>query len=110
MPPFTSDQFLEVFVQYNASVWPAQIVAYVLGVAMIVVLFVPLKARNRIIAAGLAAMWAWTGIIYHWVYFSTINQAARVFAALFVLQAVLLLYSGAIRGHEKYGPSGGAHA
>ncbi len=33
-----------------------------------------------------------------------------MFAALFVLQAVLLLYSGAIRGHEKYRPWGGAHA
>ncbi len=110
MLPFTRDQFLAVFVQYNAGVWPAQIVAYVLGLAMVILLFVPSPGRNRIIGVGLAAMWAWTGIMYHWVYFSAINQAARVFAALFVLQAVLLLYSGAIRGHEKYRPSGGAQA
>lgn len=110
MLPFTRDQFIALFVQYNKDVWPAQIVAYVLGLAMIVLLFVPSRGRNRIIGVGLAAMWGWTGIVYHWAYFSTINEAAPVFAALFVLQAALLLYSGAIRGHEKYRPSRGAHA
>ncbi len=64
MLPFTRDQFLAVFVQYNVGVWPAQIVAYVLGVAMIVVLFVPSQGGNRIIGVGLAAMWAWTGMMY----------------------------------------------
>ena len=110
MLPFTHDQFLALFVQYNKEVWPAQIVAYVLGLAMIVLLFVPSRGRNRIIGFGLAAMWGWTGIVYHWHYFASINRAAELFAALFVLQAALFLFSGAIRGHERYRPSRGAHA
>ena len=28
--PFTVEQFLDVFAQYNQAVWPIQIVAYVL--------------------------------------------------------------------------------
>jgi hypothetical protein len=29
--PFAREQFLGVFVTYNAAIWPAQIVAYGLG-------------------------------------------------------------------------------
>jgi hypothetical protein len=35
-------------------------------------------------------MWVVNGIGYHWVFFSTINPIAGVFAALFVLQAIAL--------------------
>ena len=110
MLPFTREQFLALFVQYNKDVWAVQIGAYVLGIAMIVLLFGPSRGRNRIIGVGLAAMWGWTGFIYHWDYFAAINQAAPVFAALFVLQAGLFLYSTAIRGHEKFRVSDGARA
>jgi hypothetical protein len=35
MLPFTHDQFVEVFVQYNMNVWPAQVVAYLLGLGLV---------------------------------------------------------------------------
>jgi hypothetical protein len=43
--------------------------------------------------AGLAGMWIWTGIAYHGMSFSTINQAAIAFGVLFVGQG--LLFAGA---------------
>ena len=110
MLPFTREQFLAVFVQYNAGVWPAQIVAYLLGIAMVILVFVPTTGRNRLIALGLAAMWGWTGVVYHWGYFSAINQAAPLFAALFVRQAVRFLYYGAIRERLKFRASCGPRA
>lgn len=110
MLPFTREQFLSVFAQYNAAVWPAQIVAYLLGVAMVILVFVPVLGRNRLIALGLAAMWAWTGVVYHWGYFAAIDAAAPLFAALFVLQALLLLYFGAIREGVKFRASRGPRA
>jgi hypothetical protein len=110
MLPFTRDQFLALFVQYNEGVWPVQIGAYVLGLAMILLLFLPSRGRNRIIGTGLAAMWGWTGIVYFWRYFAPINPAADAFGALFVLQAALFLYSSAIRGHEKFRVSYGGRA
>ena len=110
MLPFTRDQFLALFVQYNAEIWPVQLVAYVLGLAMIFLVFIPTTGRNRLIAVGLAAMWGWTGLVYHGAYFSGINQAAPVFAALFALQAALFLYYGAIRERMKFRPSRGARA
>ena len=110
MLPFTREQFLALFVQYNKDVWPVQIGAYVLGLAMIFLLFVPATGRNRIIGVGLAAMWGWTGIVYHGHYFASINRAAPVFAALFVLQAALFLYSAAIRERVHFRVSHGARA
>ena len=110
MLPFTRDQFFALFVEYNKGVWPVQLGAYVLGLAMIFLLFVPAHGRNRIIGVGLAAMWAWTGIVYFWRYFASINPAADAFGALFLLQAALFLYSTAIRGHEKFRVSHGIRA
>jgi hypothetical protein len=110
MLPFTREQLFALFVAYNEGVWPAQIGAYVLGLAMIFLLFVPSRGRNRIVGVGLAAMWGWTGLVYFWRYFATINPAADLFGALFLLQAALLLYSSAIRGHEKFRVSHGARA
>jgi hypothetical protein len=36
-------------------------------------------------------MWAWNGVAYHLLHFAAINPAARVFAAVFVLQAAIFL-------------------
>jgi hypothetical protein len=108
--PFTRDQFFALFVEYNKAVWPVQIGAYVLGIAMVILVIVPSRGRNRIIGVGLAAMWAWTGMVYFRDYFASIDRAADVFAGLFVLQAALLLYSTAILGHEKFRVCTGARA
>ena len=35
--PFTIDQFLQVFADYNMTIWPTQLLAYVLGMAALLV-------------------------------------------------------------------------
>jgi len=92
MLPFTHDDFLEVFRAYNAAIWPAQIVAYALGIAAVILLVSPNPARSRAILAILALMWLWTAIVYHWGFFSAINRVAFLFSALFVLQGALLAW------------------
>lgn len=74
MLPFTRDAFIAVFVDYNEAVWPLQVLAYLIGVSIAALLFRPALASGRLIAAGLAAMWLWTGIVYHGIYFSTIQR------------------------------------
>ncbi|MDZ4840639.1 MAG: DUF6064 family protein [Hyphomicrobium aestuarii] len=91
--PFTIEQFLGVFVVYNAAIWPAQIVAYGLGFVAIAALWLESPLANRVILSILAFMWAWNGIGYHFLFFSSINPAAQVFAAFFLLQALLLVAS-----------------
>ncbi len=105
MLPFTRAQFVDVFVDYNNAVWPIQILAYVMGLAMLVMLVRPSRSRDRMIGAGLAAMWIWTGVAYHGLYFSTINKAALIFAALFIVEGALLFYVAVIRGQIRFGAS-----
>lgn len=109
MLPFTREQFVEVFAAYNRDIWPAQPIAYAVALAMLVLLMRwPSRGTSRWVAAGLALMWAWTGVAYHGLYFSSINKAAPGFAALFVVQAALLLHSGVWRGRLRFGPVSGA--
>jgi hypothetical protein len=102
MLPFTRGQFFALFVVYNEAVWPAQIVALVLGLAMLAAVVRPSPQRSRFVTAGLALMWLWTGVAYHWAFFTAINRAAWAFGALFVLQAALLAVAAA-RGRLDFG-------
>ena len=92
--PFTVDQFLSVFEQYNTAIWPGQVLAYVLGVACLVLAARQSPVCDRLISAILALFWLWIGVVYHMVYFSHINQAAWAFGALFVAQAIIFLVVG----------------
>jgi len=103
MLPFTRDQFLAVFVGYNGSIWPAQAVAYLLGLSALAILFRPGPVTDRLLSAILALFWIWTGIAYHGLFFSRINQAAYVFAALFVAQGVYFGVAGVLQGKLSFG-------
>jgi hypothetical protein len=103
MLPFTLDQFLGVFAAYNAAIWPAQVVAYVLGVIAVGVLSRPGRAADRLVSGILAAMWLWTGVLYHGVFFSAVNKAAFGFAALFVVQGLAFIYLGVLRDGLRFG-------
>ena len=94
MTPFSREEFFGVFAAYNASVWPAQILLYALAIAMVAV---ALRAKSRgtpWIAVGLALLWIWTGVAYHWWKFAAINGPAWVFGALFVIEGGLCAFAG----------------
>ena len=105
--PFTRDQFLAVFVAYNEAVWPAQVWAYLLGLLMAALIIWPSAQRSRLVAAGLAAMWLWTGVAYHGMNFSAISNGAWGFAALFVVQGLLFVEAGVLRGRLAFSPRKG---
>jgi hypothetical protein len=100
--PFTPDQFMAVFAAYNMAVWPAQLVAYVLGLGMVLALLQPTRWTHRIVGAGLALMWVWTGVAYHAVFFAPINKAAHAFAALFIVQALLFAHTALLRSDLRF--------
>jgi hypothetical protein len=100
--PFTIDQFLSVFEQYNTAIWPTQILAYLLGVACLVLAVQRSAMCDRILSAILALFWVWIGTVYHMVYFSQINPAAWAFGALFIGQAIVFLLVGVLRHDISY--------
>jgi hypothetical protein len=100
MLPFTHDAFIDVFRVYNAAIWPAQVAAYLLGATVLLLLIRPTPWAGSAIAAILGLMWLWTGLAYHAVHFSAINRAAYGFAALFVVQGLMLAWAGAAGSME----------
>lgn len=103
MLPFTSEQFRSVFVDYNHSIWPVQIAAYLLGGVAVALLLRKRPEGDRVIAGIMAMMWLWTGVGYHGLSFSSINKAAYIFAVLFILHGCYLLYAGVYRGQIRFG-------
>lgn len=103
MLPFTPEQFLTVFVNYNNAIWPIQIAAYLLGGISIALLFRKAPGSDRIIASILAVIWLWTGVGYHGLFFSAINKAADLFAGLFVVQGCCFIYAGVYRYQLRFG-------
>jgi hypothetical protein len=101
--PFTVEQFFSVFEVYNESIWPAQIVAYLLGLAVVVGIASHARWSGRLITATLAVFWIWMGAVYHIIHFSVINPVAWVFGALFILQGVILAVSGVILDRLAFG-------
>ena len=107
MLPFTPEQFFAVFADYNVAVWPVQAVAYAIGLVMAVALLRPSRSSDLTLGSGLALMWVWTGVAYHGLFFSSINRAALVFAALFVLQGLLFAQAGLQRRDLQFAPARG---
>jgi len=108
MLPFTREQFLAIFAHYNLGIWPVQVFACLLAAAAIVLLLRPTRWSDRVIGGGLALLWSWTGVVYHWMYFATINGAAWLFGALFVAQALLFLHFSVARNGLRFRAGGGA--
>lgn len=96
--PFTRAEFLQTLIDYNLAVWPAQLVALTLALAIVGLLWRGGATASRTAAGVLGALWLWMGIVYHGLFFTRINPAAWLFAGLFVLEGALLLHHGLRRG------------
>ena len=102
--PFTNEEFLHVFRQYNLAVWPSQIFLNSFALLILLILFFKKSKANILISILLAILWVWTGLIYHIFYFSSINNAAYLFGFLFIIQGVLFAYFGFIKDTLKFLP------
>lgn len=106
--PFSSEAFFAVFAQYNLAIWPAQVLAYILGIAVVVVALKPIRHGDRTISAILAAAWAAMGVGYHMGFFAAINPVAWAFGALFLVQSALLVWLGVVQDRLafRFAPDG----
>ena len=91
--PFTPDQFFHVFENYNAAVWPMQVLFIFVAVLCIGFAIRPNAWSDRLTGGVLAFFWIWMGAVYHWMHFASINPAARFFGALFIFQGLLFVYA-----------------
>jgi hypothetical protein len=100
--PFTLEQFLDVFRQYNVSLWPMQVLLIVLALLAIYFSIFKKSYSDKIVVFILAFLWLWMGAVYHLFYFSSINKAAIIFGSLFIIQALLFFYFGIIKNELRF--------
>jgi uncharacterized protein DUF6064 len=102
--PFTREQFFDLFSAYNQALWPAAVTLWIASALVSMLLLSPRRPSDRWIIALLAAHWAWSAVAYHVVFFTRINPAAWMFAALFFLQAGLLFWVGVVQRSLAFAP------
>jgi hypothetical protein len=92
--PFTFEQFLDVFKNYNESVFPIQLIFYFLSPVIIYLAIRPNAISSKIIITIIAILWLWMGIVYHIIFFTEINKVAYLFGVFFIIQGILFLIFG----------------
>lgn len=100
---FSSRTYYRLFELYNDAWWPLHLLALALGVAMLALGRRGGDGAGRALAVILALCWLWVGWMFHAQRYAGINPAAVYFAGAFVVQALLLLWLGALRG--KFAPA-----
>lgn len=104
---FSPQTYYRLFELYNAAIWPAQIVAFGLGLAIWVLLRRAEARQGRFIAAILAGCWLWVALAFHLSHYATVNWVAVDFAGAFGFESVLLIWIGVIRGRLVFRPGAG---
>ena len=100
--PFTVEEFLAAFKNYNQSVYPVQIIFYLLGAIVIFLSIKKVANADTKINVVLSFFWLWMGFVYHLFYFAQINKAAYFFSGIFILQGLLFFYYGVLKNKLSY--------
>jgi hypothetical protein len=109
--PFTREQFFDVFAAYNATLWPGVLALWMASVIVAVLLLVRShRASGRVVSTLLAIHWVWSALAYHVAFFTSINPGAWFFATLFLIEAVLFMWWGTIRGSLRFAAGSSAWA
>jgi hypothetical protein len=114
MLPFTAEALFALVARYNQALWPAPPLVLALGLLALLPTLRPARAGcrpadagDRAVAAFLALAWLWVGVFHHGLRFAAINFAAPAYGALFVLEGLLLAWSGVVRGGLAFRARGG---
>jgi hypothetical protein len=94
---FNLDGFLALVKDYNLAVWPLQVAAYVLGVAVLLLAVARWKYSGRIISGVLAFFWLWTGGVFNLGWFRPFYPLAIAFVFLFIAQGIIFAAAAANR-------------
>ena len=93
--PFTDDQFFAIFAEYNRVFVLVAGALWITTVAIVALVTRSPAKRSRVLSLFLGALWLWNAVAYHAWLFTRINPAAWVFAILFGVEALLLVWAAA---------------
>jgi hypothetical protein len=89
---FSSRSYYRLIESYNATIWPAHVLALVAGIIVIGAIAQSRPHLRRSAALVVAAAWGWVAWAYQLERYAEINTAAPYFAAAFAVQALLLCW------------------
>jgi hypothetical protein len=106
---FSPRTYYRQFELYNSAIWPVQLLAIALGVAILALLRRAEVWAGRAVAAILAACWLWVAWSYFFLRYADISLAGRYFAIGFAAEALLIAWVGIVRSRLRFqAPAGTA--
>lgn len=108
--PFTREQFFDVFAAYNTTLWPGVLVLWIASTLIVALVASSRRPSDRVVSTLLAVHWGWSALAYHVAFFTPINPAAWLFAGLFLVQAVVFFWWGAMQGDLRFNRKGSSWA
>ena len=102
MLPYDAEALFALYSGYLQDSWLFALPLLILTLSMLVWILRGGSAVGRIVAGVLALGWLWVGLVFHGFYFVDLNFAAPLYAGLFVLQGLLLLWQSAARGRLAF--------
>lgn len=102
--PFSIEMLLDYFGVYNQSIWPMQVLGYVLGLLTLIPFVRTGKTWDRVVTGVMAFLWLWIGLVF-WGRAAKDMALLYAPAAIFVVQGALFLNALA-RGSIVYGKAG----
>jgi len=88
---FTIQKFLVIFERINAAMWPLHLVSYGVAAAVLVLVVGRHRSSSSLVYVGLAILWVFAGVVFHWIYFRPVAKAGVPLAILFAAQASIFL-------------------
>jgi len=98
----TLEQFFNVVKDYNLTIWPMQVIAYILGILALILAIKKTKYSSRIISAILAFFWLWVGFIFSPIYFIKVFNMAGIYVVLLIIQGIIFLIFGVFRPNISF--------
>lgn len=99
---FSPRVYWRLFELHNAAVWPFQLPALLLGVAILLCILRPRPWSDRAVSIILAAAWVSVAWGFLWARYTTINWAAAYAVPPFLAEALLLFVIGGLGGRLRF--------
>ena len=99
---FSPRTYYRLIERYDLAVWPAQAVTIASGLGILVLLRRRPAGYERIVWGMVAALWGWVAVAFLWRRYATINWAVIYMVPLFLLELLLLLWSGVARNSLSF--------
>lgn len=92
MFPYDAEVLAAGYAQYNAAVWPAQLIALLLALSVLWLCLTPRTWGPYFIGTLLVAAWLWCGLVFFRGHMAALDFMAPAYGWMFVVQAGLLAW------------------